>query len=399
MGHCAVLSGGVRVWRGAWVAPSAGGRPRPWPSPSSPCRTPAPASPSSWPAPPSWRWPPSRAWRPPAPATLVPSSWGTSSSPVRRPPSTSTPAPASSPGRRSPPGSSRHQHWRCWYLLSINLTTIHVLHCVEGVCVCLVLNIGKALVQPGTLALAAKLNLFDLSKCGKNLLQMILVHVPCQPPNVDLCRLRRWAPLPAATPAPLPLPWLWASSSSAIARLRAAATTTRLGPRFRAGRALLGRRWPFLGRRRCIFLPWRGRLAGRSLSALLLLISLASTSTTWLRLWVLWVLLGLLWLLLWVPLPTWVRRAGTWVGAWIAAGAWARAACFPLLLVLFSSLVPPPSLLFVPTTVRAACSWLLALLLLLLALIVTCSSRRHALQVVHLPGRWHFHPLPISALL
>ena len=58
------------------------------------------------------------------------------------------------------------------YDLSINLTTIHVLHCVEGVGVCLVLNIGKALVQPGTLALAAKLNLFNLSKCGKNLLRM-----------------------------------------------------------------------------------------------------------------------------------------------------------------------------------------------------------------------------------
>ena len=46
-----------------------------------------------------------------------------------------------------------------------------MLHCVEGVGVCLVLDVGEALVQPGTLALAAKLNLFDLSKCGENLLR------------------------------------------------------------------------------------------------------------------------------------------------------------------------------------------------------------------------------------
>jgi len=81
-----------------------------------------------------------------------------------------------------------------------------VLHRVEGVGVRLVLNVGEALVQPRTLSLASKLNLFDLSKGGKNLLQMILVHVPCQPPNVDLCRLGRRAPFPAPTPAPLPLP-------------------------------------------------------------------------------------------------------------------------------------------------------------------------------------------------
>jgi len=81
-----------------------------------------------------------------------------------------------------------------------------MLHRIESVSVRLVLNVGEALVQPRTLPLAAKLNLFDLSKGGKNLLQMILVHVPRQPPNVDLCRLRRWAPLPSPTPAPLPLP-------------------------------------------------------------------------------------------------------------------------------------------------------------------------------------------------
>ena len=46
-----------------------------------------------------------------------------------------------------------------------------MLHCVEGVGVCLVLDIGEALVQPGTLALAAKLDLLDLSKCGENLLR------------------------------------------------------------------------------------------------------------------------------------------------------------------------------------------------------------------------------------
>ena len=45
-----------------------------------------------------------------------------------------------------------------------------MLHCVECVGVCLVLNVGKPLVQPGTLALATKLNLFDLTKGGKNLL-------------------------------------------------------------------------------------------------------------------------------------------------------------------------------------------------------------------------------------
>lgn len=116
-----------------------------------------------------------------------------------------------------------------------------MLHCVEGVGVCLVLDVGEALVQPGTLALAAKLYLFDLSKCGKNLLQMILVHVPRQPPNVDLCRLRRWASLPAPTPAPLPLPRLGPRSSSAVARLRTAATVAGLGSRFATGRALLGR--------------------------------------------------------------------------------------------------------------------------------------------------------------
>jgi len=395
----ALLSGGVGVWWGARVAPSAGGRPRPRPSPSSPCRAPAPAPPSSWPAPPSWWRPPSRAWRPPAPATLVSSSWRTSSSPVRRPPSSTTPAPAPSPGRRPPPGSSRHQHWRRWYLLSVNLATIHVLHCVECVGVCLVLNVGKALVQPRTLALATKLNLFDLSKGGENLLQVILVHIPGQPPNVDLRRLRRWASLPPPTPAPLPLPRLGPRSAPAIARLGPAATIAGLGPRFWAGRALLGGWRPLLGRRRRIFLARRGRLTRRSLSTLLLLICLASASSTRLRLGVLWVFLGLLWLLLWVSLPTRVRGAGARVGTWVAAGAWARAARFPLLLVLLSCFVPPPPLLFISAAVRAACPWFLALLLLLLALIVTCSSRRHALQVVHLPGRWHFHPLPISALL
>ena len=99
------------------------------------------------------------------------------------------------------------------YDLSINLSAIHVLHCVEGVGVRLVLNVGEALVQPRTLTLATKLDLFDLSKCGKNLLwkvsfssfpisgdardfknrdlQMILIDVPCQPPNVDLRRLEK----------------------------------------------------------------------------------------------------------------------------------------------------------------------------------------------------------------
>ena len=56
------------------------------------------------------------------------------------------------------------------YNLSINLPAIHVLHCVEGVGVCLVLNVGEALVQPRTLTLATKLDLFDLSECGENLL-------------------------------------------------------------------------------------------------------------------------------------------------------------------------------------------------------------------------------------
>lgn len=107
-----------------------------------------------------------------------------------------------------------------------------MLHCVEGVGVRLVLNVGEALVQPRTLTLATKLDLFDLSKCGKNLLQMILIDVPCQPPNVDLRRLRRWASLPAPTPASLPLTRLRSSSSSPLAGLRAAAAVAGLRSRF-----------------------------------------------------------------------------------------------------------------------------------------------------------------------
>jgi len=92
-----------------------------------------------------------------------------------------------------------------------------VFHSVEGVGVCLVFDVGETLVQPRTLALTAKLDLLDLSKGGKNFLQMILVNIPRQPPNVDLRRLRRWASLPASTPAPLPLSGLGPRPSSSVA--------------------------------------------------------------------------------------------------------------------------------------------------------------------------------------
>lgn len=51
----------------------------------------------------------------------------------------------------------------------------------------LVLDVGEPLVQPGALPLATELDLFDLAESGKNFLKMIFVHVPGQPPNVDLC--------------------------------------------------------------------------------------------------------------------------------------------------------------------------------------------------------------------
>jgi len=62
-----------------------------------------------------------------------------------------------------------------------------VFHCVERIGVRLVLDVGEPLVQPGSLALAPELDLFDLAESGKDLLKMIFVHVPGQPPNVDLC--------------------------------------------------------------------------------------------------------------------------------------------------------------------------------------------------------------------
>ena len=43
-------------------------------------------------------------------------------------------------------------------------------HCVERVGVRLVLDVGEPLVQPGSLALATELDLFDLAESGKNLL-------------------------------------------------------------------------------------------------------------------------------------------------------------------------------------------------------------------------------------
>jgi len=50
----------------------------------------------------------------------------------------------------------------------------------------LVLDISKSFIKPGPHPLAAKLNLLDLAECGENLLEVIFVDIPGEPPNVDL---------------------------------------------------------------------------------------------------------------------------------------------------------------------------------------------------------------------
>ena len=70
-------------------------------------------------------------------------------------------------------------------------------HCVERVGVRLVLDVGEPLVQPGSLALAPELDLFDLAESGKNLLRKsfklnFLGYLYTASPEDDLCS-RSWS--------------------------------------------------------------------------------------------------------------------------------------------------------------------------------------------------------------
>ena len=70
-------------------------------------------------------------------------------------------------------------------------------HCVERIGVRLVLDVGEPLVQPGSLALAPELDLFDLAESGKNLLRKsfrlnFLGYLHTASPEDDLCS-RSWS--------------------------------------------------------------------------------------------------------------------------------------------------------------------------------------------------------------
>ena len=54
-------------------------------------------------------------------------------------------------------------------------------------------------VEPGPHPLAAELDVFDLAEGAEDLLQMFPVHVPRQPPDVDLGRGRSHTPLAASS--------------------------------------------------------------------------------------------------------------------------------------------------------------------------------------------------------
>ena len=70
-------------------------------------------------------------------------------------------------------------------------------HCVERIGVRLVLDVGEPLVQPGALALAPELDLFDLAESGKDLLRKsfslsFLGYLHNASPEDDLCS-RSWS--------------------------------------------------------------------------------------------------------------------------------------------------------------------------------------------------------------
>ena len=56
------------------------------------------------------------------------------------------------------------------------------------------LELEHTFIEPGPHSLAAELNLPDLAEGGEDLLEVLPIHVPCQPPDVDLGRGRGAAP-------------------------------------------------------------------------------------------------------------------------------------------------------------------------------------------------------------
>jgi len=65
-----------------------------------------------------------------------------------------------------------------------------VLHSVLRILWGSVLNIRGSFAEPGLALVISKLDIFDLSECGKNFFYMLLENVPCKPANVNLGWLR-----------------------------------------------------------------------------------------------------------------------------------------------------------------------------------------------------------------
>ena len=58
---------------------------------------------------------------------------------------------------------------------------------------------GITFVEPWPHPLAAELDVLDLAEGAEDLLQVLPVHIPRQPPDVDLGRGRRHTPLAASS--------------------------------------------------------------------------------------------------------------------------------------------------------------------------------------------------------
>lgn len=110
------------------------------------------------------------------------------------------------PGRRSPPGrgaadgpwsdNTRGQHSLGGYLLTVNLSSIHMFNRLLRIVSLFILYICKAPIKFRMSSVFQHFNVFNSSIHSEYFHDVFFVHIASKPSNVDFGRARDWASLP-----------------------------------------------------------------------------------------------------------------------------------------------------------------------------------------------------------